>query len=122
MALLLPVMACSSDGQTSADPPTSSPATTSSASPLAVPPGGIDCGTINELSGWPTTVAVNPEAFGCIADALVSGTAARMVVISPGQQNGGRKTEDGYDIPTHRLATWIVLGKSTLQQTTDLTE
>ncbi len=34
----------------------------------------------------------------------------------------GRKTQDGYDIPTRRIVTVRVLGKNEVQVTTDLTE
>jgi hypothetical protein len=45
-----------------------------------------------------------------------------MVVISAGNHSSGRKTSDGFDIPTHHVVTWMVLGAAELQQTTDLSE
>jgi hypothetical protein len=45
-----------------------------------------------------------------------------MIVISPGQGDSGRKTGDGYDIPTHRVVTWVVLGPHEIEQVTDLSE
>jgi hypothetical protein len=45
-----------------------------------------------------------------------------MVLVSPGNRSSGRKTADGYDIPVKRVLTWVVLGKSQLQQTLDLAE
>lgn len=46
----------------------------------------------------------------------------RLVGISPGQHDSGRRTQDGYDIPTRRLVTWIVLGRNQVRQVTDLSE
>jgi hypothetical protein len=99
---------------------TSGSATT--ATPPPIPAGGTDCGTINLLSGWPTTLAVSPTAYGCITDAAASGTPARMIVISAGDNDSGRQTSDGYAIPTHHVVTWVVLGPGKVQQTTDLSE
>jgi len=43
-------------------------------------------------------------------------------VVSPGNRSSGRKTADGYDIPVKRVLTWVVLGKSQLEQTLNLGE
>jgi hypothetical protein len=127
LGAVIAIAACGSDGgqpaavgsrSTASTPAASTPA----ASAPAIPPGGTDCGTVNELSGWPTTFAVTPTSFTCIADAIANGTPARMVLISPGQHNSGRKTGDGFDIPTHHVVTWIVEGAGSLQQTTDSSE
>ncbi|MEO6627672.1 MAG: hypothetical protein ABIP03_03810 [Aquihabitans sp.] len=45
-----------------------------------------------------------------------------MSVTLVGGGDSGRKTQDGYDIPTRRIVTWLVLGKNEVQVTTDLTE
>lgn len=88
----------------------------------AVPPATKDCGTTNALAGWPTTMVTPPNGYACILDALVTGTPAQMSVISAGSRDSGRQTQDGYDIPTRRIVTWLVLGKKEVQVTTDLTE
>jgi hypothetical protein len=77
---------------------------------------------VNELSGWPSTTASGPEQYECIADAAAQGQPARMIVISPGQGDSGRKTGDGYDIPTHRVVTWVVRGPREVEQVTDMSE
>ncbi len=45
-----------------------------------------------------------------------------MSAISAGSRDSGRQTQDGYDIPTRRIVTWLVLSKNEVQVTTDLTE
>jgi hypothetical protein len=121
VVLLLSGVACSSSDDTAAPTSTASGSATTATAP-ALPPGGTDCGTADLMSGWPTTIAFPPTAFTCIADAVASGTPARMVVVSAGDHSSGRQTSDGYDIPTHHVVTWIVLDVAKVQQTTDLSE
>lgn len=91
------------------------------ATPPPVPAGGTDCGTFNALSGWPTTTVSPPGAYDCITQAVASGTPARLVMITAGSGTSG-KTGDGYDLPTHRIVTWVVTGRDRFEQHTDLTE
>ena len=81
-----------------------------------------DCGSLSALTGWPTTTQAFPERFTCIVDALARGTPARMVITSVGAGNSGRRTTDGYDIPTRVVTTWLVTGPGELQQTIDRSE
>lgn len=124
--VLTVVSACSSETATQATPKTSE-STTATTRPVAatepvVPLATKDCGTQNTLAGWPTTMVSSPDAFACILDALVSGTPAQMSAISAGSSDSGRKTKDGYDMPTRQITTWLVLGRDEVQVTTDLTE
>lgn len=63
-----------------------------------------------------------PYTYACILDAFASGTPAQMSAVLAGSGDSGRKTQDGYDIPTQQIVTWHVLGKDEVQVTTDLTE
>lgn len=103
----------------STDPGTVPSRTTATAPP--VPDGGTDCGIFNALSGWPTTTVSPPGAYDCITEALAAGTPARLVMITAGSGTSG-KTGDGYDLPTHRIVTWVVTGRDRLEQHTDVTE
>lgn len=122
--VLTAVSACSSESAREATPKTSE--STDTTRPVAVtepvPPATKDCGTHNALAGWPTTMVTSPDAFACILDALVTGNPAQMSAISAGSSDSGRKTQDGYDIPTRQITTWLVLGRDEVQVTTDLTE
>lgn len=80
------------------------------------------CGAVNLLSGWPTTMAPSPNSFDCIVAAAASGTPAQMTVTSAGDGSSGRKTTDGYDIPTHRVVTYVVRGPGEIVQAIDQTE
>jgi hypothetical protein len=55
-------------------------------------------------------------------EALASGTPARMVVESVGAGDSGRRTADGYEIPTRVVSTWVVTGPGEVRQTVDRTE
>jgi hypothetical protein len=125
-ALVLGLAACGSSGSDqAAQSATTSPATggpPATATPPSVPPGGKDCGTVDEISGWPTTAVPSPDAFTCITDAATAGTPARMIVVTAGAGISGQKTSDGYDLPTHVVVTWVVQGPNDVQQTTDRSE
>ena len=119
------VSACSSESAPKATSTTSK--STAATGPVvatspAVPPATRDCGTRSELAGWPTTTGPPPDANACILEAFAAGTPAQMSVTFVGGGDSGRKTQDGYDIPTRRIVTWLVLGKNEVQVTTDLTE
>jgi len=120
------LVACSSEQQASTTVMSGSSAPATSAPPTAlppdVPPGGVDCGSVNQLSGWPTTTGPTPDTYACIVDAMAAGRPARMVVVSPGQGSSGRTTADGYEIPARHVTTWVIVDHTTLEQTTDLTE
>lgn len=45
-----------------------------------------------------------------------------MSAIAVGTGHSGRKTREGYDLPTKRLFTWLILGKNKIQETANLTE
>jgi hypothetical protein len=45
-----------------------------------------------------------------------------MVFIYGGEGDSGRKTSDGYDLPTRRVETWVVTGPGALQRTVDRTD
>src|SRR4051812_33620920 len=83
--VLLLVSACSSGGGT----PLSTSSSSASTIPFdtipspPTPPGGKDCGTADDFSGWPTTMVVFADSFTCIANALAAGAPAAMVVVSP---------------------------------------
>lgn len=107
-----------------ADSRSTDPGTVPSPTPATAPPvpgGGTDCGTFNALSGWPTTTVSPPGAYDCISRAITDGTPARLVMITAGSGTSG-KTGDGYDLPTHRIVTWVVIGRDRFEQHTDLTE
>jgi hypothetical protein len=88
----------------------------------AVPPATKDCGSTSELAGWPTTTSTPPSGYQCIVDALAAGTPAQMSAITVGRGDSGRKTQDGYDLPTKQIFTWLVVGKHELRETIDRTE
>ena len=87
-----------------------------------VPAGGTDCGINNEMSGWPTTTTPTSAVYSCLTDALNSGQPARFVQIKPSQVDSGRKTMDGYSIPSEIVITYRALGPSRLEVTTDRRE
>jgi len=75
------------------------------------------------MAGWPSTALFpGPEAYVCIGQALQTGRRAQLVIISPGTRNSGRKTSDGYELPTKLVRTWVVLGKHRVRQITDQRE
>lgn len=130
-ALGLLAGACSSDDGSTASTSTdrsapslssSSSDSTSPAPTPTIPAGSKECDGANALAGWPTTTAPWPGAYDCIVDAMASGTPAWMVLVTAGEGVSGRTTADGYDLPTRRVVTWVVLGEGQLQQTTDLTD
>jgi hypothetical protein len=102
-------------------------ATTGSASPVRhyppVPAGGTDCGIVDEMSGWPTTVTMpaSQEAT-CITQAFAAGTPARLVIIHASNVETGRKTADGYALPAGLLVTYVVKGPGRVEVVTDRTE
>ena len=113
-------------GTSKASPRPASTAAPSSPSPTEeqtyppVPPGGIDCGISDEISGWPTTTTLPASMlYSCLYDALSAGHPARFVLIQPSKVDSGSKTSDGYSIPAGILITYRVLGPNQLQVTKD---
>jgi hypothetical protein len=101
--------------------------TTGSAMPVrhypAIPPGGTDCGIVDEMSGWPTTITMPAGQMStCITGAAASGTPARFVVISASQVDTGRKTNDGYALPAGIITSYVVTGPQRIEVTVDRTE
>ena len=130
-AALVTLAACSS-GSTSSTATTRSttrPTTTPNVAPPepvtvpALPAGVIDCGTLDALSGWPTTTVANPDgvAYVCLVDALAAGKPARLVVETAGTHDSGVKTRDGYEIPARRITIWTVTGPAALTVVEDRT-
>jgi len=99
-----------------------SPGPTKTVSYPPIPAGRIDCGIIDELTGWPTTTVPAPVAFSCLSTALSAGQPARFVVIETSSVDSGRKTSDGYSLPARIVVTYRVLGPTRLQVTTDRRE
>jgi hypothetical protein len=123
-AVLILVSGCSSDGAPS-PATTAEPATTSEpvvATAPRVPASAKDCGTLNELAGWPTTTTTPPQGYGCITDATAAGLPAQMSVIAAGEGDSGQTTQDGYELPTKQVFTWRVIGANELEETIDRTE
>ena len=123
--LVVSVSACSSDR--AAEPKAKATKPTPTTKPVlvtvpVVPPGTKDCGTLDELAGWPTTTTTPMAGYACILDALTAGAPAQMSVITVGGGQSGRKTSAGYDIPTRQAITWRVVGPHQLTETRDKTE
>lgn len=108
------------DTSTTTSAPTDEVAVTATAP--SVPVGVKDCGTQNDLAGWPTTMLSSPDAYACIVDALAAGTPAQMSSITATDGTSGRTTDDGYDIPARRIVTWFVTGQGAVEETIDRTE
>jgi hypothetical protein len=101
--------------------------TTGSATPVRhyppIPAGGTDCGIVDEMSGWPTTITMPAGQMStCITQAAAAGTPARFVVISASQVDSGRKTSDGYALPAGIVTTYVVTGPNRIEITIDRTE
>jgi hypothetical protein len=121
---LILVSGCGSDGA-SAPGTTTEPTTTSEpvvATAPPVPASAKDCGTLNELAGWPTTTTTPPQGYACITDAITTGSPAQMSLIAAGEGDSGRTTQDGYDLPTKQIFTWRVIGANEVEETVDRTE
>ena len=102
-------------------------ATTGSATPVRhyppVPAGGTDCGIVDEMSGWPTTVTMpTAQVSACITQAAAAGHPARFVLISASQVDSGRKTSDGYALPAAIVTTYVVTGPGRIEVTEDQRE
>ncbi|MFN8017296.1 MAG: hypothetical protein U0P45_04140 [Acidimicrobiales bacterium] len=123
-AVVLLASGCGSD-RSAAPQATGRSTTTTEAVTATVPPvpaGAKDCGTIDELAGWPTTTTTPPQGYACITDAADAGAPAQMSAIAAGEGTSGRKTQDGYEIPTRQISTWRVTGPGEVQETIDRTE
>ncbi|HVN50059.1 MAG TPA: hypothetical protein VMT43_01435 [Acidimicrobiales bacterium] len=101
--------------------------TTGGATPVRhyppIPPGGTDCGIVDEMSGWPTTMTMpTAQMSTCITQAAATGHPARFVVISASDVDSGRKTSDGYALPAGILTTYVVTGPARIEVTVDHTE
>ena len=133
--LALTAGACGSDHQANpiniagTTPPTSGQATgtTGSATPVRhyppIPPGGTDCGIVDEMSGWPTTITMpTAQMSACITQAASAGHPARFIVVTASDMDSGRKTSDGYALPAGIVTTYVVTGPAHIEVTTDRTE
>jgi hypothetical protein len=122
--VLLLAAGCGSD-QTATPADTDGPTTTSEpvvATAPPVPAAATDCGTLNELAGWPTTTTTPPQGFACITDAVAAGTPAQMSVIAAGEGDSGETVQGGYELPTKQIVTWQVTGADEVHETIDQTE
>ena len=101
--------------------------TTGTATPIRhyppIPAGGTDCGIVDEMSGWPTTITMPAGQMStCITHAAAAGTPARFVVITASQVDSGRKTADGYALPAGIVSSYVVTGPHRVEVTIDRTE
>ena len=88
-----------------------------------IPPGGTDCGIVDEMSGWPTTITMpTAQMSTCITQAAAAGHPARFVVVTASGVDSGRKTSDGYALPAGIVTTYVVTGPAHVEVTTDRTE
>lgn len=90
------------------------PVTNASAATHAV----VDCGLVNTMSGWPTTMMMLGNT-SCIVQAARTGKPARYVIRSASSVTSKRKTFDGYPIPEPIITTYLVLGNHKVKVTTD---
>lgn len=123
--VLIVASGCRSGGAaappTTVEPPTTTGPVVATAPP--VPAAAEDCGTLDELAGWPTTTTTPPErGYACIAEAVPAGLPAQMSVIAAGGGDSGRTTQGGYDLPTRTIFTWRVIGTDEVEETIDQTE
>jgi hypothetical protein len=77
-----------------------------------------DCGFINTMSGWPTTMMMLGNT-ACIVQAAQSGKPAKYVIRSGSGVMSQRKTSDGYAIPEPTITTYVVLGRHQVKITID---
>jgi hypothetical protein len=111
-----PVVSADGPATTIPDPNTTLPPTVPT-EPPTIPASGddpamLDCGTLYRAAGWPTTFAMFPGAFSCLADAFTAGTPARLV---------DREQTDGYG-GAILITTYDVLGPGQLRVTVDATQ
>ena len=90
------------------------PMTNSSAASGAV----RDCGLVNTMSGWPTTMMMLGNT-SCIVQSARTGKPARYVIRSASTVMSKRKTYDGYPIPEPIITTYLVLGIHKVKITID---
>jgi hypothetical protein len=68
-----------------------------------------NCGSIDGVGGWPTTMAPDPDAVECLVAAFEAGESATMHERQPTDQNGGHVV----------LTAWEVTGYHELLVQTD---
>jgi hypothetical protein len=124
LAALVALAGCGSNAATATSGAT---ATTGAAAPVRhyppVPAGGTDCGIVDEMSGWPTTVTMPAsQESTCITQAFADGTRARLVIIHASNVETGRKTTDGYTLPAGILVTYVVKEPGQVEVITDRAE
>ncbi len=131
LAALVALGGCGSDPGTTiheqATGTSGAPATTGSAAPVRhyppIPAGGTDCGIVDEMSGWPTTVTMPAsQESTCITQAFAAGRPARLVIIHASNVETDRKTADGYTLPAGIVVSYVVKGPGQIEVVTDRTE
>jgi hypothetical protein len=76
-----------------------------------IPGGGLDCGTFDMASGWPTTIAPAQSLNECLDGAFRAGTPARLVLSAQTDGEGGSPV----------TTTYLVTGQGIVHVTIDAT-